>query len=115
MFEDGDIVNRFIEGWRTTGQQRFGYLLGRYTEFTDVPLGIRVVVSAIYEPPQVWVKQQESLIYLEHNIMRFSPQDSAKYSLELLDDPMDTDVQNLAGLLGLRKVWWSCDGHVMVM
>ena len=53
MFDSGAIVNRFIEGWRKSGEQRFGYLLGHYTEFTDVPLGIRVVVSAIYEPPQV--------------------------------------------------------------
>ena len=53
MFEDGAIVNRFIEGWRQSGEQRFGYLIGRYTEFNDVPLGIRAVVSAIYEPPQV--------------------------------------------------------------
>ena len=53
MFDDGAIVDRFIEGWRKSGDQRFGYLLGHYTEFTDVPLGIRVVVSAIYEPPQV--------------------------------------------------------------
>lgn len=53
MFEDGAIVDRFIDGWRKSGDQKFGYLLGQYTEFTDVPLGIRVVVSAIYEPPQV--------------------------------------------------------------
>ena len=53
MFEDGAIVDGFIEGWRRTGDQRFGYLIGRYTEYTDVPLGIRAVVSAIYEPPQV--------------------------------------------------------------
>ena len=53
MFEDGAIVDRFIEGWRRSGEQRFGYLIGRYIEFTDVPLGIRAVVSAIYEPPQV--------------------------------------------------------------
>lgn len=57
MFEDGAIVDLFIEGWRRSGEQRFGYLMGRYMEFTDVPLGIRAVVSAIYEPPQVrvWV------------------------------------------------------------
>ncbi len=53
MFEDGAIVNNFIEGWRKSGEQRFGFLIGRYAEYTDVPLGIRAIVSAIYEPPQV--------------------------------------------------------------
>ena len=53
MFEDGAIVDRFIDRWRRSGEQVFGYLLGRYSEFTDVPLGIRAVVSAIYEPQQV--------------------------------------------------------------
>ena len=53
MFDDGSIVDRFIDGWRNSGEQRFGYLLGQYQVFTDVPLGIRAVVSAIYEPPQV--------------------------------------------------------------
>ena len=54
MFEDGKIVNRFIEGWRASGQQRIGYLYGRYIPLeSEVPLGIRAEVAAIYEPPQV--------------------------------------------------------------
>lgn len=56
MFEDGKIVNRFIEGWRVSGQQRVGYLYGRYIPLeSDIPLGIRAEVAAIYEPPQVGV------------------------------------------------------------
>ena len=53
MFDDGSVVDRFIEGWRRSGQQKIGYLIGQYQEYSDVPLGIRAVVSAIYEPPQV--------------------------------------------------------------
>lgn len=53
MFENASLVERFLNYWRTTGHQRVGYLYGRYEIHTDVPLGIRAVVAAIYEPPQV--------------------------------------------------------------
>lgn len=53
MFENASLVERFLNYWRSTGHQRVGYLYGRYEIHTDVPLGIRAVVSAIYEPPQV--------------------------------------------------------------
>lgn len=53
MFENASLVERFLNYWRGTGLQRIGYLYGRYEVHSDVPLGIRAVVAAIYEPPQV--------------------------------------------------------------
>ena len=51
-YADSTILNKFIDSWRTTGVQRFGILYGRYEQFDKVPLGIKAVVEAIYEPPQ---------------------------------------------------------------
>lgn len=47
------IVDEFLAGWRNSGFQRFGWLIGKYDAYTDqVPLGIKAVVEYIYEPPQ---------------------------------------------------------------
>uniref|UniRef100_A0A6I8SED5 Nuclear protein localization protein 4 homolog n=1 Tax=Xenopus tropicalis TaxID=8364 RepID=A0A6I8SED5_XENTR len=84
MFENHTIADRFLDFWRKTGNQRIGYLYGRYTEHKDIPLGLRAEVAAIYEPPQIGTQN----------------------SLQLLDDPKAKVVDEIAAKLGLRKVGW---------
>ncbi|AAS54701.1 AGR211Wp [Eremothecium gossypii ATCC 10895] len=51
-FQHSELVNEFINTWRSTGMQRFGYLYGRYARYDNTPLGIKAVVEAIWEPEQ---------------------------------------------------------------
>merc|ERR1739848_489482 len=51
-FENPGLVDDFLAYWRNTGNQRAGFLYGRYERFDRAPLGIKAVVVDIYEPPQ---------------------------------------------------------------
>lgn len=51
-FADRNIIDRFLHAWRRTATQRFGWLIGRYEPYEEVPMGIKAVVEAIHEPSQ---------------------------------------------------------------
>jgi nuclear protein localization family protein 4 len=84
QFESDKILDEFINFWRVSGNQRAGFLIGRYEEYEQVPLGVQAVVSAIYEPPQ----------------------SNSTNGFEIKPDAQFATVQQVAGALGLAVVGW---------
>lgn len=84
-FQKSTLVNEFIESWRFTGTQRFGYMYGTYQRYDATPLGIKAVVEAIYEPPQ------------------HDEQDGLTMDLDALQKEM-TEVDEVASAMGLTKI-----------
>lgn len=55
LIERPSIIGDLVEKWRLDGKDRCGYLIGKYIHDPNhVPLGITAVVSALYEPPQIF-------------------------------------------------------------
>ncbi len=84
VFENPKIVDNFLAYWRNTGSQRLGFLYGRFEEMEEVPLGIKAVAAAIYEPPQ----------------------ECSRDYVKLIPDENEEKVEQLARHLGLQKVGW---------
>ncbi len=51
-FASSSIIERFLAAYVKSGNTRFGWLIGHYEPYPDVPMGIKAVVEAIHEPPQ---------------------------------------------------------------
>lgn len=55
-FTSQEAIARFLNNRGRNGVQKFGLLIGRYRPYEQVPMGIKAVVEAVYEPKQEGLK-----------------------------------------------------------
>lgn len=75
QFEKPEILNRFIDAWRTSGFQRMGYLYGSYSVYDQVSQqGNRLFLSSALPPLELslqivhWLRFQA---YAHVNLSRY--------------------------------------------
>ncbi|WWC86305.1 nuclear protein localization protein 4 [Kwoniella dendrophila CBS 6074] len=51
-FASPSIIDGILSAWRRTGTQRLGFLIGRHDKYEKVPMGVKTVVEAVWEPKQ---------------------------------------------------------------
>ncbi|KAL7424724.1 nuclear protein localization protein 4 [Cryptotrichosporon argae] len=51
-FASANIIDGLLGAWRRTGTQRIAFLIGRYDKYDKVPMGVKAVVEAVWEPKQ---------------------------------------------------------------
>jgi nuclear protein localization protein 4 homolog len=85
-FMNQEEINLFVNEWlkHFCMKQRMGFLFGYYASDPNYPDGVRAVVEAIYEPPQI----------------------GDTHSVEPLQDPDRTIVDRVAASLSLECVGW---------
>mmetsp|Transcript_36299 Transcript_36299/g.95095 ORF Transcript_36299/g.95095 Transcript_36299/m.95095 type:complete len:609 (+) Transcript_36299:317-2143(+) len=82
QFSSNEAVQSFVGTWNKSGNQRYALMYGYYDKHDHVPLGIKAVVEAFYEPPQTGLAD----------------------GFDLEDDPNFPRVDAVAKALGLRVV-----------
>ncbi|ORZ33155.1 NPL4 family-domain-containing protein [Catenaria anguillulae PL171] len=95
-FEGPHVVEAVLSGWRASGVQRIAYMYGKYAHYPTVPLGIKAVVCAVWEPPQASAADGIMLTYVEGTDAEGHEQVAAKQALEAAD--------RAAALVGLVRV-----------
>nr|CAD2195230.1 unnamed protein product [Meloidogyne enterolobii] len=95
-FENDSIVNEFLNFWRNSSCQRIGFLIGKYEQFSEVPLGIKAVVCAIYEPLQ---NSNENSVGFEIN------ENGEENGVEEKKN-LNVKVDQLCSWLGMKRVGW---------